>query len=83
MNLKEERLALLNATRDQRRRQVMLYQVNIDNYRGAIAEIEKNHGGDKAMKAFAQQLQAMVASETVEQTKEKIMLAVIEQQMGA
>lgn len=77
MNLKQERTDILRASFEQRSRDVMLHQINIDNYRLAIAEC----GPDLA--DFAAQLEELLASSIHEQAKERVMLKVIEQQLEA
>lgn len=81
--MNQEKHNILTQAAEQREREVMQYQINIDNYRLAIAEIERNYIGDEGMKAFALQLRDLLASSIREQTKEKIMLKVIKQQLEA
>lgn len=81
MNIDEERLELLKTAVEQRKRGVMHYQINIDNFRAAIVEIETNHKGDEALVLFLEQLKSDLAATLVEQAKEKIMLTVIERQL--
>ena len=77
MNLKQERTDILRASFEQRSRDVMLHQINIDNYRLAIAEC----GPDLA--DFVAQLRDLLQSSLHEQAKERVMLKVIEQQLEA
>lgn len=79
--LETERLQLLEENAKQRRREIMHYQINIDNYRRALEEIHANYSGDINMVEFAKQLQGLLNSSIIEQTKEKIMLTVIEKQL--
>ena len=81
MTLTAERHDILTAAADQRRRDVMHYQINIDNFRAAIAEIETNHGDDANLMAFRDHLDGLLASSLAEQAKERIMLTVIERQL--
>lgn len=75
------RLDILRAAADGRRAEVMNYQINIDNFRLAIAKIEAEHSGKPELVVFADQLRSLLASSEVEQLKERIMLEVIEQQL--
>jgi hypothetical protein len=57
-----------------RENDIMLYQINIDNYRAAIADVEANHPD---LSDFADQLRDLLQSSLREQKKEQIMLAAI------
>lgn len=81
MNIEQERIELLKSSADQRRRGVMHYQVDIDNYRAAIAEIEKNYAADKNLMDFANHLRGLLKTNIDEQAKERIILTVIERQL--
>ncbi len=81
MSQTEEIKKILSDAAEGRRREVMVYQINIDNYRLAVEEIEANHAGDASLQEFAVQLRELLATNLVEQTKEKIMLTVIERQL--
>lgn len=78
MNFEQERLDILTQAAEGREREVMHYQINIDNYTRAIAEIEANHPD---MGEFAGRLRELLASSIVEQAKERIMLKVIRDQL--
>lgn len=77
-----DKIEILRSNADARRQEVMNYQFNIDNFRLAIAKIEAEHLGNPAMVEFANQLRNLLASNEVEQLKEKIMLEVLEMQLG-
>jgi hypothetical protein len=77
-----EKREILESAAEHRRREVLHYQINIDNYRGAINEIDTVYGGDSEMQKFKEQLLELLSSSIVEQTKEKIMLSVIERQLA-
>ena len=79
--MNQEKIKILNDAAEHRSRDVMMHQINIDNYRLAIAEIEANHASDPAMQDFKARLNDLLASSIVEQNKEKIMLKVIKQQL--
>ena len=69
---------LLLSAFDARQREVTEYQVNIDNFGMAIERI----GDDPDMQDFKEHLKSLLSSSIVEQKKAKIMLSVIEQQLG-
>jgi len=71
-----EILAMSLEARDQ---EVLGYQINIDNYRLAIADIEAS--GDTDLSDFAEQLRGLLKSELLEQKKAKVMRRVIAQQL--
>jgi hypothetical protein len=73
---------ILEAALNARVQEVMHYQINIDNYTLALAEIESLPEQDRyELTAFADQLQNLLISENLEQKKAKIMLAVIKKQL--
>jgi phytoene/squalene synthetase len=77
----QTREEILAASLDARVQEVMHYQINIDNYTLALAEIENLPEQDRdELKVFANQLQTLLASEIQEQKKANIMLAVIRKQ---
>lgn len=77
MDLAAERLEILRTAATQRARDVMLHQVNIDNYTRAVAEI----GDDPGLADFAMQLRELLASSRIEQAKERVLLKVITDQL--
>lgn len=78
MNKKEILISALDA----RQAEVMHYQINIDNYTLALAEIRNlPEGEQEELRAFSDQLSGLLASERLEQKKARIMLAVIQQQL--
>jgi phytoene/squalene synthetase len=74
---------ILTTSLEARVQEVMHYQINIDNYAIALEEIGKLPPDERMeLSAFATQLGELLASEKLEQKKAKIMLAVIEKQVG-
>ena len=63
-----------------REQEVMGYQINIDNYTLAIEHIKTS--GDEDLADFCQKLESLLASEKLEQKKAKVMLFVVQQQLG-
>jgi hypothetical protein len=68
---------ILTAALDARIKEVTEYQVNIDNFRLAIAKI----GDDAELQPFKDHLQNLLASSLLEQRKAQIMLEVIRSQL--
>ena len=68
----------LQSAYDARVDEVEQYQINIDNYRLAIAEIADD---DVELQPFKQQLQDLLKSSLLEQRKAAIMLKVIKSQL--
>jgi hypothetical protein len=62
-----------------REREVLEYQVNIDNYRLAIVKAAQ----DPDMVEFKAQLESLLTSSIIEQKKAKIMLEVLTEQLNA
>jgi hypothetical protein len=73
--------SILKAAAAQREQEVIHYQINIDNYRLAIAEIEENHSDEQHMLDFANNLKELLTSSLQEQAKEKVLLKVIKSQL--
>ena len=80
-NLTNEKIKILQAEKISRIKNVFMYQINLDNYLLSIKEIEKNYSDNIKMLEFRQNLQNLVESTILEQTKEKIVLQVIETQL--
>lgn len=78
MNLEEERIQILKDNLLVRQREVMHYQINIDNYRLAIKKIESNQ---PELFEFANHLKDLLQSSLREQAKEKLMVDVIAEQL--
>jgi hypothetical protein len=78
-----EILATNLAARDE---EVLGYQINIDNYRLAIAKIAIEHTGesvlDQAMQEFAKQLEESLQQNIIEQRKAIIIRDVIADQLA-
>lgn len=73
------KIEALSSAKDARVKEVLYYQINIDNYSLAIEEIDILQ--DAELSEFKQQLQIMLASEILEQKKAKVLLTVIEKQL--
>lgn len=73
------KIEALSSAKDARVKEVLYYQINIDNYSLAIEEIDRLQ--DAELSEFKQQLQIMLASEILEQKKAKVLLTVIEKQL--
>ena len=67
---------LLESSLAAREREIIEYQVNIDNFRLAIKQVE-----DADLQEFKTQLQTLLASSLLEQKKAQIMQTVIQYQL--
>jgi hypothetical protein len=81
MNFVEEKLNILRNSKEHREKEILMYQINIDNYKLALEEIQNNYADMEELKVFADHLKNLLNSSIVEQTKEKIMLKIIESQL--
>lgn len=81
--LEQERITILTNALEQRKREILHYQINIDNYKGALALINEKYSDNTALESFVAQLGNLLESSLLEQTKEKIMLEVIEKQLNS
>ena len=79
MNLEQERIQILKDNLVARQREVMHYQINIDNYRLAMRKIESGNLTDLA--EFASQLKELLNSSIKEQAKEQLLAEVILEQL--
>jgi hypothetical protein len=68
---------MLTSAVEIRKKEIMEYQINIDNFRLAIDLAAQ----DPEMEDFKKQLEDLLRSNTIEQKKAKIMLQVIQQQL--
>lgn len=75
------RIEILAAALEHRNAEVFQHQINIDNYKLAIAEIDANYADDEAIAEFRTRLADLLASSIVEQRKEIIMRDVIARQV--
>lgn len=76
------RQEIIASALEAREQEVMHYQINIDNYTIALAEIRKLSDEEQGeLSGFADQLRGLLASEKLEQKKAKIMLSVLKQQI--
>ena len=70
---------ILTTALEGRERELIEYQVNIDNYRLAIERI----GDDEELQDFKKQLQNLLSSSLLEQKKSRIILEVIQSQLDS
>lgn len=74
---------IISGALEARVQEVMHYQINIDNYTLALEEIILLPASERAeLSAFVEQLTSLLASEKLEQKKAKIMLSVMQKQVG-
>jgi hypothetical protein len=76
------KLEILTQNAEMRRASVEAYQMNIDNYTLAVADINENFSGDPEMQAFKTRLEELLVTERREQGKERIMLRALETQIA-
>lgn len=77
-----ERLTILQDAFTQRNKEVLHHQINIDNYRLALEEIEEKHPNCPHMAEFGKHLTHLHDTSVIEQAKEIIMRDVIAKQLG-
>lgn len=76
------KLELLTQNAEMRRASIEAYQMNIDNYTLAVADINENFSDDPEMQAFKTRLDELLVTERREQGKERIMLRALEAQIA-
>jgi hypothetical protein len=78
--MEQYQIELLTGAREMRQREVIEYQVNIDNYRLAIARISDT---DTDMLEFRDHLQSLLDSSIREQKKAQLILDVVAHQLDS
>lgn len=81
--MSNDRTTILSEALKHRESEVLMHQINIDNYRLALEEIEANYADDPHLADFATRLKDLLESSIVEQRKETIMRDVIAKQLEA
>ena len=71
---------ILTSALEGRERELIEYQVNIDNYRLALTKIADD---DEELQPFREQLQNLLSSSLLEQRKSQIIRDVIAEQLAA
>jgi len=83
LEVAKTREEIISGALEARVQEVMHYQINIDNYTLALQEINFLPINEKVeLTAFVEQLTSLLASEKLEQKKAKIMLSVMQKQVG-
>ena len=77
----QDRATILSEALKHRESEVLMHQINIDNYRMALMEIEANYADDPHLAEFAARLKDLLQSSIIEQRKEIIMRDVIAKQL--
>lgn len=65
-----------------RDKEILGYQINIDNFERAISKISELFPGDERMASFAAELESRLDSEKFEQQKSLILHSVIKDQLN-
>lgn len=73
MDISSYRKQILNDALEQRQREVVEYQINIDNYRLALERV----GNDPDLQDFKEHLQHLLKTSIIEQKKAQIILDVV------
>jgi hypothetical protein len=79
INENEIKQIVLHQAAEQREREILDYQINIDNYRLAIKKIEQESIDD--LLEFKTQLESLLQSSVLEQAKAKLIYDVIVEQL--
>lgn len=81
--MNEEKIQILTQAIEGRKKEIMEYQINIDNYVFAIQDIEQNGASDADLTAFKTNLEELLSSSKREQTKSKVILRALEAQLAS
>ena len=78
----ETKQDILKSSLEAREQEIILYQINIDNYTMALDDISKMEAADRAeLSGFAEDLRNRLASEKTEQKKAMVMYRVVKAQV--
>lgn len=76
------RFSILSEALEFRKQEILMYQINIDNYTLAIELVRERFPEDEGMRGFLEDLQSRLEAEIFEQRKSQILHDVIEQQLS-
>lgn len=76
------KLSILSPALEGRDQELLTYQINIDNYRLAIAKITSDHADNDDLLAFRDELQARLDEELRQQDRARIIRDVIAEQVA-
>jgi hypothetical protein len=76
------KLSILTPALEGRDQELLTYQINIDNYRLAIAKINADHADNHDLLAFRDDLQARLDEERRQQLRARIIRDVIAEQVA-
>jgi hypothetical protein len=76
------KLSILTPALEGRDQELLTYQINIDNYRLAIAKINADYAGNDDLLAFRDELQARLDEERRQQLRARIIRDVIAEQVA-
>ena len=80
--MNEEKIQILTQAIEGRKKEIMEYQINIDNYVFAIQDIEQNGANDSDLITFKANLEELLSSTKREQSKSKVILRALEAQLA-
>ena len=76
------KLSILSPALEGRDQELLTYQINIDNYRLAIAKITSEHADNTDLLAFRDELQTRLDEELRQQARARIIRDVIAEQVA-
>ena len=76
------KLSILTPALEGRDQELLGYQINIDNYRLAIAKIQTDHADNDDLQAFRQELEERLSEELRQQARARIIRDVIADQVA-
>jgi hypothetical protein len=79
--MNKTKIEILTDAANHREQEVLMHQINIDNYILAIDEINNFHSDNAGLQEFAIRLKDLLDSSILEQSKEIILLKVINKQL--
>ncbi len=75
------KLSILNDALKGREQELLMYQINIDNYRAAILKIEREHPNNQDLQAMRAELITRLGDEERQQLRSRIIYEVIKEQL--
>jgi hypothetical protein len=79
--INQQKINILKESLTSRQNEYLLYQINIDNYKLALEEIDNNYAQDTTLICFKESLNKLLQDSITEQKKEFIMITILQKQI--
>jgi hypothetical protein len=79
--MNQNRQKILQDAAEAREQEILMYQINIDNYRSAIAKIQREYPDNEDLQAMRTELITRLVEEEKQQLRSQIIYEVIQEQL--